>query len=221
MKLIFACICLYLTVFSLASTQQYVLMRSMGSGLNRLPQPQPQPQPEPEQELEAWQAHWRPGRPGAAAAAAGAGAGARTGGLAGGVGEAERKIRHRLHHRLLRPQRGHRRLQQHLMSFRLQTNQIINKGQNNHRREYCQATTQLSGTPSHYKIQMGWEHQATTKLKWVGTPSHYKIQMGWEHQATTKTGMGWNTKPLQNSNGSEHQATTKTVMGWNTKPQQI
>ena len=161
-------------------------MRRMGSGLNQLPQPQPQPQPEPEHELEAWQAHWRPGRPGAAAAAAGAGAGARTGGLAGGVGEAERKIRHRLHHRLLRPQRGHRRLQQHLMSFRLQTNQIINKGQNNHRLEYCQATTQLSGTPSHYKIQMGWEHQATTKLKWVGTPSHYKIQMGWEHQATTK-----------------------------------
>ena len=79
--------------------------------------------------------------------------------------------RHRLRHRLLRPQRGHRRLQQRLlhrlrearatallpwMSFRLQTNQTINKGQNNHRREYG---------------------QATTTFKWVGTPSHYKIQM--------------------------------------------
>ena len=153
MKLIFACICLYLTVFSsvyacINSAVCFNVPHGLGTQSAS-----------------------------STAAAAAAGAGARTGGLAGGVGEAERKIRHRLHHRLLRPQRGHRRLQQHLMSFRLQTNQIINKGQNNHRREYCQATTQLSGTPSHYKIQMGWEHQATTTLKWVGTPSHYKIQV--------------------------------------------
>jgi hypothetical protein len=72
------------------------------------------------------------------------------------------------------------------------------------------------GTPSHSKIQMGWnskpqqnsnglELQATAKFKWVGTPSQSKFE--WVGTPShSKIQMGWNSKPQQNSNGLELQA---------------